>query len=377
MRKECISMILAGGRGERLGVLTENIAKPAVPFGGKYKIIDFTLSNCANSGIDTIGVLTQYEPFSLNSYIGKGTTWDLYRKRGGIEVLPPYMRRNGGQWYKGTANAVYQNIQFIEHYHPQYVMILSGDHIYKMDYSQMLKFHKDKNSEVTISAITVPLKESGRFGIINTDEDNRVSGFEEKPRNPKSNIGSMGVYIFNWSVLRQYLAADECSEASNHDFGKDLIPAMLQSGVKMYTYPFTGYWKDVGTVESLWEANMDLLTEVPKLNLYDKSWPIYSFHPTRPPEYIGDTARVKRAILADGCIVHGEVVSSILSPEVYVGKGSTVSNSVIMPNVVIQDNVVIDRAIVCPGTVLHSGTIIRGGINIALIGEEELQIAIR
>lgn len=377
MRKECVAMILAGGRGERLGCLTENIAKPAVPFGGKYKIIDFTLSNCTNSGIDTVGVLTQYEPLFLNSYIGKGTTWDLYRKQGGITVLPPYMKKDGGEWYKGTANAVYQNLQFIEYYNPKYVLILSGDHICKMDYSDMLDFHISKGAEATVSVITVPLNEANRFGIVNMTAENEIAGFDEKPKNPKSNLASMGIYIFNWDTLRNYLIKDEHSETSSHDFGKDVIPAMLNNGVKLYAYPFAGYWKDVGTIESLWESNMELLGENPKLNLYDRNWAIYSFNPIRPPEYISDTAKIKRAIISDGCIVHGEVMNSVLSPDVYIGKGCSISNSVIMPDVVIHDNVSVDRAIICPGVVLRSGTIIRGGIKIALVGEEELQVAVR
>ena len=329
-RKEIVAMILAGGQGSRLGVLTKDIAKPAVPFGGKYRIIDFPLSNCSNSGIYTVGVLTQYKPLDLNAYIGIGDPWDLDRRNGGVTILPPYQGEKGGAWYKGTANAIYQNIQFIDRYEPEYVLILSGDHIYKMDYYKMLDFHKSHNADATIAVINVPLDEASRFGIMNTNEDSTIYEFEEKPKNPKSTNASMGVYIFKWSVLKGYLIQDEMDKDSSNDFGKNIIPKMLNSGRKLVAYPFKGYWKDVGTIESLWEANMDLLKIDNELNLYDSEWKIYSDNQIRPAQHIGEKAKIANSLIVEGCIVNGEVEDSILSQGVTVGKNTIIRDSVIM-----------------------------------------------
>lgn len=354
-KKECIAMLLAGGQGSRLGILTKKLAKPAVPFGGKYRIIDFPLSNCSNSNIDTVGVLTQYQPLVLNTYIGIGSPWDLDRKNGGVSVLPPYVRQKGGEWYRGTANAIYQNMDFIERYDPEYVLILSGDHIYKMDYSLMLEYHKMKNADATISVIEVPWDEASRFGIMNTGEDGKVKSFEEKPKKPKNNLASMGVYIFTWDVLKRYLEEDELDPNSSNDFGKNIIPSMLNDRMRMYAYHFRGYWKDVGTVESFWEANMDLLSDHPKLDLYDPQWRIYSVNPTYPPNYLSNTAKVRRSLINEGCLVFGEVESSVLFPGVYVGTGAKIRNSIIMPNVRIGENVRIDNAIICEKTIISDG----------------------
>jgi len=357
-KKQCIAMILAGGQGSRLGNLTKRIAKPAVPFGGKYRIIDFTLSNCTNSDIDTVGVLTQYKPLVLNSYIGTGLPWNLDRKDGGVTVLPPYVKELGGEWYKGTANAIYQNIDFIDHYTPEYVLILSGDHIYKMDYSLMLDYHKESNAEATISVIEVPWEEAHRFGIMNTDEENRIIEFDEKPNEPKNNLASMGIYIFNWSLLKKYLQEDENMESSSHDFGKNIIPSMLKDGLNMFAYRFSGYWKDVGTTESYWEANMDLLSDYPELDLYDGQWKIYSVNPTQPPNYISSHAKVHRSLINEGCLIHGEVENSVIFPGVYVGHGARIVDSVVMPNVKIGANTVIEKAIICENTLIRSNSAI-------------------
>ncbi|WHH61481.1 glucose-1-phosphate adenylyltransferase [Petroclostridium sp. X23] len=354
-KKECIAMLLAGGQGSRLGLLTKKLAKPAVPFGGKYRIIDFTLSNCANSNIDTVGVLTQYQPLVLNSYIGIGSPWDLDRKNGGVIVLPPYVRQKGGEWYTGTANAIYQNIDFIDQYNPEHVLILSGDHIYKMDYSLMLEYHKKKDADATISVIEVPWDEASRFGIMNTNKDNLVKSFDEKPNIPKNNLASMGVYIFNWSVLRRYLIEDEQDPGSSNDFGKNIIPKMLNNRLKLYAYPFEGYWKDVGTLESYWQANMDLVSDHPKLDLYDSKWKIYSVNPTQPPNYIAAEANVRRSLINEGCMIFGEVENSVLFPGVSVGAGSKIENSVILPNVSIGNNVRIENAIICERTIISDG----------------------
>lgn len=351
-KKECVSMVLAGGQGSRLGVLTKRLAKPAVPFGGKYRIIDFTLSNCNNSGIDTVGVLTQYQPLDLNSYIGIGSPWDLDRKNGGVVVLPPYVNQTGGEWYKGTANAVYQNIEFIERYDPEYLLVLSGDHIYKMDYSLMLDYHKEKNAAATIAVIQVPWQEASGFGIMNTDENGGIVEFEEKPKKPKSNLASMGVYIFSWPVLKKYLLEDEQNEKSSNDFGKNVIPMMLQEKERMFAYDFKGYWKDVGTIESYWQANMDLLCPEPSLNLNDTSWRIYSVNPTLPPQYIAQSARVSHSLVNEGCMVLGEVDNSVLFPGVSVGEGSIIKDSIIMPNVKIGANVTIEKAIIGSETLI-------------------------
>lgn len=368
-KKEMIAMILAGGQGTRLGILTKGIAKPAVPFGGKYRIIDFPLSNCSNSGIDTVGVLTQYQPFVLNSHIGIGSPWDLDRKNGGVGVLPPYMREGGGDWYKGTANAIYQNMNFIDYYDPEYVLILSGDHIYKMDYSEMLSFHKENEADATIAVIEVPYHEASRFGIMNTREGNEIYEFEEKPKNPKSNLASMGIYIFTWDVLRQYLIRDERDPGSSNDFGKNIIPNMLNTGKRMVAYPFKGYWKDVGTIESLWEANMDMLQEDNELNIHDPSWKIYTANPVMPPQYIGDTAKIQNSLIVEGCEVFGEITRSILFPGVQVGKNVKIIDSVIMANTKIKDNSTIIKAIVGQDVIVEEDTHIGSPEEITVIGE--------
>ncbi|MCI6692094.1 MAG: glucose-1-phosphate adenylyltransferase [Clostridium sp.] len=367
-RKEIVAMILAGGQGSRLGVLTKDIAKPAVPFGGKYRIIDFPLSNCSNSGIYTVGVLTQYKPLDLNAYIGIGDPWDLDRRNGGVTILPPYQGEKGGAWYKGTANAIYQNIQFIDRYEPEYVLILSGDHIYKMDYYKMLDFHKSHNADATIAVINVPLDEASRFGIMNTNEDSTIYEFEEKPKNPKSTNASMGVYIFKWSVLKEYLIQDEMDKDSSNDFGKNIIPKMLNSGRKLVAYPFKGYWKDVGTIESLWEANMDLLKIDNELNLYDSEWKIYSDNQIRPAQHIGEKAKIANSLIVEGCIVNGEVEDSVLSQGVTVGKNTIIRDSVIMPNVKIGDNVTIERAIVGNDSIINNDCHIGDGKDIKVVG---------
>lgn len=358
-KKTCVAMLLAGGQGSRLGALTKNIAKPAVPFGGKYKIIDFSLSNCTNSGIDTVGVLTQYKPFALNSYIGIGAAWDLDNAMlGGARILPPYVGENGGTWYKGTANAIYQNINFINLYNPDYVLILSGDHIYKMNYDKMLDFHKEKNADVTISVMEVPLEEASRFGIITTDADEKVVKFTEKPKNPDSNLASMGIYIFSWPVLKKALIEDEQNASSENDFGHNILPALLEEGRNMYTYSFKGYWKDVGTIESLYEANMDLLSDAPELDIYDSDFPIFSNNDVLPPQHIGRDAIVKNCIIGNGCNILGEVRNTIMHSGVTVGKGVRLDDCIIMPNVRILDNCSLSKVIVGTGTVIGRNCII-------------------
>ena len=346
MAKEVLALILAGGQSTRLGTLNKKLAKPAFTFGGKYRIIDFTLSNCANSDINTVGVLTQFEPLVLNSYIGIGRPWDLDRKDGGVNILPPYLKEKGGEWYKGTANAVYQNMDYIEMKNPKYILVLSGDHIYKMDYAKMIDFHKEKESEATITVIKVPLKEASRFGIMNTREDNSIYEFDEKPKQPKNNLASMGVYLFNWDVLKKYLAEDEKNKSSSHDFGKNIIPAMLSAGVKLYAYPFKGYWKYVWTIESLWQANMDLLKIDNELNLFDNDWKIYSVNPLQPPQYVSRESKVVNSMISEGCKIFGTVVNSVLSPGVQIGKGAYVSDTVIMRNAIIRENTIIHRSII-------------------------------
>jgi glucose-1-phosphate adenylyltransferase len=373
-KKECVAMLLAGGEGRRLGLLTRNLAKPAVHFGGKYRIIDFTLSNCTNSGIDTVGILTQYQPLVLNSYIGIGTPWDLDRKSGGVSVLPPYVEQQGGDWYRGTANAIYQNIPFIEQYDPEYVLVISGDHIYKMDYDRMLDFHKAKGAEASIAVIEVKWEEASRFGIMSADSDARITEFAEKPKEPKSNLASMGIYIFNWSTLKSYLTMDERNPDSSKDFGKDIIPMMLRENIPMYAYPFEGYWKDVGTIESLWEANMDLLENEPDFDLNDRSWRIYSVNYCQPGQYIAPTAKVQRSLVNEGCAVFGEVNHSVLFYGVQIGENSVVNDSVIMPNVTIGANARIYKAIIGEGAVIEEGVTIgnpEGGNDIVLIGPNE------
>ena len=345
-------MLLAGGQGSRLGILTKIMAKPAVPFGGKYRIIDFPLSNCSNSGIDTVGVLTQYQPLELNSYIGSGQAWDLDLNSGGVYVLPPYQRGKSGEWYRGTANAIYQNISFIEQYNPEYVLILSGDHIYKMDYNRMVRFHRMNKADATIAVMDVPWDEASRFGIMNTDENEVIIEFEEKPVKPKSNKASMGIYVFSWSVLKKYLINDEADPTSKNDFGKNIIPKMLGDGCKMMAYGFEGYWKDVGTIESLWEANMDLLKQPAAFNLYDNKWRIYARNPIMPPHFVAESAEVSDSMVTEGCEVYGTVRHSVLFAGVQVEKGATVIDSVIMPGTVVKAGAVVYRAIVGENTVI-------------------------
>ncbi|MDR9855885.1 glucose-1-phosphate adenylyltransferase [Paenibacillus sp. VCA1] len=359
-RKEVVAMLLAGGQGKRLKGLTKTLAKPAVYFGGTYRIIDFTLSNCSNSGIDTVGVLTQYEPLVLHSYIGIGRDWDMEHRSGGVYVLPPYEREDGTSWYRGTADAIFRNLKFIEQYDPEHVLILSGDHIYKMDYDQMLQHHKENDADCTISVIDVTLEEATRFGILNTDEELRIYEFEEKPVRPRSTLASMGVYLFKWDVLKTYLLQNVDQPGTSHDFGKDIIPMMLSDGRKMYAYPFDGYWKDVGTIDSLWEANMDLLSEHPKLVLNDPGWRIFTRNPNQPAEYIAPGAKVRNSMINEGCTVYGEVSHSVLFYGVEVGEGSVVKDSVIMPQVKIGRNVRIHRAIVAENMVIEDGTVIGG-----------------
>ncbi len=349
-KKECVVMLLAGGQGSRLGELTKKIAKPSVPFGGKYRIIDFPLSNCVNSGLDTIGVLTQYQPLVLNSYIGDGKSWDLDRMNGGIQILPPYQRVGDSEWYSGTANAIYQNIDFIDMYDPEYVLILSGDHIYKMDYSLMINYHKEKNADCTISVIDVPLKEASRFGILSSDGDGRIIDFEEKPKKPKSTNASMGIYVFNWNKLKEYLEIDDKNHGSTKDFGKDVIPLMLNKGEKLYSYEFKGYWKDVGTIDSLWQANMDLLGD----SGFDLSgnWVIYSRHAERPPQYISGNSSVKNSIVSEGAVIFGTVENSIIFSGVKIGEGAVVRDSVVMADVEIKENSVINNSIIDEAVVI-------------------------
>ncbi|MEH7085885.1 glucose-1-phosphate adenylyltransferase [Neobacillus drentensis] len=358
-KKKCVAMLLAGGKGSRLNSLTKELAKPAVPFGGKYRIIDFPLSNCANSNIDTVGVLTQYQPLLLNSYIGIGSAWDLDRKDGGVTVLPPYAESSEVKWYTGTASAIYQNLNYLKQYQPEYVLILSGDHIYKMNYESMLEYHIEKRADVTISLIEVPWNEASRFGIMDTDEDLRITDFDEKPDNPKNNLASMGIYIFSWNILKEYLEMDERNPDSSHDFGKDVIPMLLEENKKLFAYPFKGYWKDVGTVKSLWEANMDLLSEDCDLDLFDHGWRIYSVNPNQPPQYISSDAIVKESLINEGCTIEGEVDKSVLFQGVTVGKGTIIKESVIMPDAIIGSNCLIEKAIVQEDVKVPDGTVIR------------------
>ena len=358
VKKECVAMLLAGGQGSRLYALTKDMAKPAVPYGGKYRIIDFPLSNCVNSGIDTVGVLTQYQPLVLNEYIGNGHPWGLDRVHGGVHVLPPYESSSGKSWYEGTANAIYQNISFIDRYNPDYVAVLSGDHIYKMDYSKMLEFHKEKQADCTIAVMEVPWEEASRFGIMACDEDKKIYEFAEKPKEPKSNLASMGIYIFTWSKLKKYLEEDEANPDSENDFGKNVIPAMLQNGERMYAYAFEGYWKDVGTIDSLWEANMDLLDPNVPLDLYDDSWKIYARNPVMPPQYVADGAVTQNAMISEGCYVEGEVDFSILFAGVTVEKGAVVHDSIVMPGSVIKAGAVVEYSIVAEDVVVGENALV-------------------
>ena len=355
MKKECIAMLLAGGQGSRLYVLTSDVAKPAVPFGGKYRIIDFPLSNCTNSGIDTVGVLTQYKPLELNSYIGSGQPWDLDRLDGGVHILPPYMQEGErGSWYKGTANAIYQNIGFVDMYDPDYVVILSGDHIYKMNYDKMLEAHKAAGAACTISVLEVPWDEASRFGIMAVDGEDNIVEFQEKPKQPKSNLASMGIYVFSWKKLREYLIADEADASSSNDFGKNIIPKMLGAGEKMIAYRFDGYWKDVGTLESLWDANMDMLSRG-DLDLLESSWPIYARLPSEPPAYIGKTSLVEHSVVTQGCEVEGTVMNSVLSHGVRIEEGAQVQYSVLMPGVTVGRGAVVRYAIVGENASIAAG----------------------
>ena len=371
-------MLLAGGQGSRLYALTKKTAKPAVPFGGKYRIIDFTLSNCINSGIDTVGVLTQYQPLVLNEYIGNGLPWDLDRNLGGVKILPPYQGNKTSDWYRGTANAIYQNMQFIDRYDAEYVLVLSGDHIYKMDYSKMLEWHKLKGADCTIAVIDVPLSEASRFGIMSTNEDGSIYKFTEKPQKPESTKASMGIYIFNRKKLFEYLIADEADPDSSNDFGKNIIPTMLAAGEKLFAYPFKGYWKDVGTIQSLWEANMDLLGKNPKLSLFDESWRIFSRHIAYAPQYISGTARVYNSSITEGCEIYGTVRNCVLGTGVKVMEGAAVCDSVIMSDVVIEPGAQVNYSIVDSGVTVGKNatvgevrnvareiTVIGAGINIA------------
>lgn len=370
VKKKCVAMLLAGGQGSRLYALTQKRAKPAVPYGGKYKIIDFPLSNCIHSGIDTVGVLTQYEPLELNAYIGNGATWDLDCMSGGAYVLPPYVKGKKGEWYSGTASAIYQNINFIEQYNPEYILVLSGDHIYKMDYDKMIDDHEKNGADATIAVMEVPIEEASRFGIMNTDENLRIVEFEEKPPVPKSNLASMGIYVFTWSKIREYLIKDNDDPDSANDFGKNVIPAMLNSGEKMFAYKFEGYWKDVGTIESLWEANMDLLKEKPELDLNDDTWRIYGRNHANPPHYVSNDASVKNAIIGDGCLVMGNVENSILFPSVTVEKGAYVKDSIIFGDTVIKAGSVIRKSIIDERVVVNENATIGGDAKITVVGTE-------
>lgn len=355
IKKKCVAMLLAGGQGSRLYALTQKVAKPAIPYGGKNRFIDFPLSNCINSGIDTVGVLTQYQPLVLNDYIGNGQPWDLDKLHGGVHVLPPYQTAAGASWYEGTANAIYQNMAFIERYDPEYVIVLGGDHIYKMDYSKMIDFHVEHGADSTIAVIDVPRSEASRFGIMICDDDGRVTDFKEKPKEPTSTLASMGIYCFTWEKLRKYLIENENANTGSKDFGKDIIPAMLGNGERLYAYEFEGYWRDVGTLDSLWEANMDLLSPNVPLDLYDPAWKIYSRHENMPPQYIGSNAHVENSMITEGSIVDGAVDFSVISAGVVIEEGATVKYSIIMPGTVIKSGAVVEYAIIGEDSVIESG----------------------
>lgn len=376
-KKEVVAMLLAGGQGSRLGVLTRKIAKPAVPFGGKYRIIDFPLSNCVNSGIEAVGILTQYQPLVLNEYIGNGQPWDLDGMHSGVNCLSPYQAVDGADWYSGTANAIFQNINYIDRYDPEYVVVLSGDHIYKMDYNKMLEYHKEKNAACTIAVIDVPLEEASRFGILNTHADGEIYEFDEKPEKPKSTHASMGIYIFSYKELRKYLIEDDENKNSSHDFGKDVLPAMLDAGERMFAYPFEGYWKDVGTIDSLWEANMDLLDPNVTLDLKD----IYSRNPMMPPHFVSNDAVIQNSLVADGCNVYGNLEFSILFSGVTIGKGATINSSIIMPGAVIEEGATVQFAIIAENTVVRKNAVVgakpedcanRDEWGIAVVGENSV-----
>ncbi|MCL2630207.1 MAG: glucose-1-phosphate adenylyltransferase [Firmicutes bacterium] len=371
-KKECVAMLLAGGQGTRLGALTENVAKPAVPFGGKYRIIDFTLSNTINSGIDTIGVLTQYQPFELNQYIGNGQPWDLDRLDGGAFVLPPYQKAKSGEWYKGTANAIYQNIDFIDRYKAEYVLILSGDHIYKMNYAKMLSAHKAKKASCTIAVLDVPLENASRFGIMNTKPNGTIYEFEEKPKNPKSTKASMGIYIFTWEKLKKFLIEDEKNKESSNDFGKNIIPNMLNAGELMMSFDFRGYWKDVGTISSLWEANMDILDSQSGINLADRDWKIYARNAAEPPHFIGDFAQIKNSIISEGCNINGTVVNSVIFTGVDVERGAFIKDSIVMPNSKILRGAELNHSIVGWGATVGEGARVGEALSQAVNGEWDI-----
>ncbi|WP_276797729.1 glucose-1-phosphate adenylyltransferase [Fusobacterium gonidiaformans] len=372
-KKRIIAMILAGGQGSRLKELTERIAKPAVSFGGKYRIIDFTLTNCSHSGIDTVGILTQYEPHALNNHIGRGSPWDLDRMDGGVTVLQPHTKKNDENgWYKGTANAIYRNINFIEEYDPEYVLILSGDHIYKMDYDKMLKYHIKKEADATIGVFEVPLADAPSFGIMNTREDMTIYEFEEKPKEPKSTLASMGIYIFKWKLLKEYLEEDEKNPKSSNDFGKNIIPNMLQDGKKLVAYPFEGYWRDVGTIQSFWDAHMDLLEEGNELDLFDKSWRINTRQGIYTPSYITPEAKVQNTLLDKGCLVEGEVKHSVIFSGVKIGKNSKIIDSILMADTEIGNNVIIQKAIIANDVKVLDNTVIGDGKEIVVIGEKRI-----
>lgn len=373
MKQEMLAMILAGGQGTRLGVLTKQIAKPAVPFGGKYRIIDYAMSNCINSGIKRVGVVTQYQPLELNEHIGNGAAWGLTGRNAGATILQPYSSSDGEKWFKGTANAIYQNISYIDSINPEYVLVLSGDHIYKMDYSEMLENHKANNATLTVGVIPVPIKEASRFGIMNTDHANRIIEFEEKPKEPKSNLASMGIYIFNWKTLRRYLVEDQAKAREMEDFGKNVIPAYLDNGENCFAYPFEGYWKDVGTIESLWEANMETLSPDHPLNLSKDDWRIYTNNPVTPPQFITADAKLNDSLVVDGCYVAGDIEHSILSLNVKVGKGSKVSDSLVMSGVTIGENCTVEYAIIGENAVIADGASVVGTKDkIAVVGYEEV-----
>ncbi len=372
--KKIVAMLLAGGQGSRLGVLTSKIAKPAVPYGGKYRIIDFPLSNCANSGIDTVGILTQYKPLELNDYVGSGKPWDLDRSDGGVHILPPYQGQDGEGWYKGTANAIYQNIEFIERYNPEYVVILSGDHIYKMDYSKMLEQHIEQNAACTIAVLEVSMEEATRFGIMNAYEDGTIYEFEEKPPQPKSNLASMGIYIFNWDKLRHYLTEDEANPDSSNDFGKNIIPAMLGAGEKLKVYRFNDYWKDVGTVDSLWDANLDLLNPNIDLNLSDRNWRIYSRSNMESPQYVAESAKVENSLVTDGCEIYGDLDFSVLFENVTVEEGASVDYSLVMPGAVIKKGAKVRYSIIAENVVVEEGADIGG--DPAVVGTDNWGITV-
>lgn len=358
IKKKCVAMLLAGGQGSRLYALTQKVAKPAIPYGGKNRFIDFPLSNCINSGIDTVGVLTQYQPMVLNEYIGNGQPWDLDKMHGGVHVLPPYQTAAGASWYEGTANAIYQNMAFIERYDPEYVIVLGGDHIYKMDYSKMLDYHIANNADSTIAVIDVPRSEASRFGIMTCDEEDRIVDFTEKPKEPKSTLASMGIYVFSWEKLRKYLIENENANTGSKDFGKDIIPAMLANDERLFAYEFEGYWKDVGTLDSLWEANMDLLSPSVPLNLYDPNWKVYSRHNNMPPQYIGKNAHVENSMITEGSVVDGTVDFSIISSGVTIEEGASVKYSIVMPGTTIKKNAVVEYAIIGENCVVESDAMI-------------------